>query len=70
MAVGYVRPDVAKSLLDLGADPEVADNRDNRGRLAFHLAMFKYVEVQEILERRGFVSVFAERERGKSGRIS
>jgi len=66
MAVGYVRPDVAKLLLDLGADPEVADDR---GRLAFNMAMFKYVEVQEILERRGFVSVFAERG-GKSGRIS
>jgi len=62
MAVGYVRPHVAKLLLDLGADPEVADDH---GRLAFDLAMFKYVEMQEILERRGFMSVFAERKRGE-----
>jgi len=26
MAVRYVRPDLAKLLLDLGADPEVADD--------------------------------------------
>ncbi|KAL9276640.1 hypothetical protein ACSQ67_025815 [Phaseolus vulgaris] len=62
MAVGYVRPHVAKLPLDLGADPEVADDH---GRLAFDPAMFKYVEMREILERRGFMSVFAERKRGE-----
>ncbi|KAL2329177.1 hypothetical protein Fmac_022604 [Flemingia macrophylla] len=35
MAAGYVRPGVAKLLLDLGADPEVADDR---GRTALDLA--------------------------------
>ncbi|WVZ03162.1 hypothetical protein V8G54_023968 [Vigna mungo] len=35
MAAGYVRPGVAKVLLDLGADPEVADDR---GRTALDLA--------------------------------
>nr|KYP68081.1 hypothetical protein KK1_021698 [Cajanus cajan] len=35
MAAGYVRPGVAKVLLDLGADPEVADER---GRTALDLA--------------------------------
>lgn len=34
MAAGYVRPGVAKVLLDLGADPEVADDR---GRTALDL---------------------------------
>ncbi|KHN30012.1 Signal recognition particle 43 kDa protein, chloroplastic [Glycine soja] len=27
MAMGYVRPDVAKVLLDLGTDPAMVDNR-------------------------------------------
>jgi len=27
MAVGYVKPGVVKLLVDLGADPEVKDNR-------------------------------------------
>ncbi|MED6121255.1 hypothetical protein PIB30_028358 [Stylosanthes scabra] len=35
MAAGYVRPGVAKLLLDLGADPEV---EDDRGRTALDLA--------------------------------
>ncbi|ESW03577.1 hypothetical protein PHAVU_011G025300 [Phaseolus vulgaris] len=35
MAAGYVRPGVAKLLLDFGADPEVADDR---GRTALDLA--------------------------------
>lgn len=35
MAAGYVRPGVAKLLLDLGADPEVTDDR---GRTALDLA--------------------------------
>ncbi|CAK8576786.1 unnamed protein product [Lathyrus sativus] len=35
MAAGYVRPGVAKLLLDLGADPEISDDR---GRTALELA--------------------------------
>lgn len=34
MGAGYVRPGVAKVLLDLGADPEVADEH---GRMALDL---------------------------------
>jgi signal recognition particle protein len=81
MAAGYVKPGVVKVLLELGADPEI---QDDKGRVPLDLAkevlkvtpkgnpvqfarrlglesvirmlegaIFKYAEVQEILEKRG-----------------
>lgn len=81
MAAGYVKPDVAKLLMELRADPEVEDDRGRtpldlakevlkatpRGNpmqfarrmglegviRALEEAVFEYVEVQQILEKRG-----------------